>query len=191
MRLLDSVGPSRLSDTLRGFRQALRGLFEGSRVHAHGGRDAGSRDRRERGDLHAGRLRAARSAALSRRRPPRGAQRFRPGTRLGEDFNLAPEFFVEYREQADLLESVASLNFNTYTLRVDERVERVWMSNASLSLFETLGVVPQLGRLPTPEEGSQARRHQPSALARLVRRRPERASAAATRWPARCERWSA
>ncbi len=30
------------------------------------------------------------------------------------------------------------------------------MSNASLSLFETLGVTPQLGRLPTPEEGSQA-----------------------------------
>ncbi len=48
-----------------------------------------------------------------------------PGTRLGEDFNLAPEFFVEYREEADLLESVGSFNFNTYTLRADERVERV------------------------------------------------------------------
>jgi predicted permease len=79
-----------------------------------------------------------------------------PGTRLGDEFNLAPEFLIQYQEQADLLESVASYGINTYTLRVDERVERVWMSNPSLSLFETLGVAPELGRLPTPEEGAVA-----------------------------------
>jgi predicted permease len=79
-----------------------------------------------------------------------------PGTRLGDEFDLAPEFLVQYQQQADLLESVASYGINTYTLRVDERVERVWMSNPSLSLFETLGVAPELGRLPTPEEGALA-----------------------------------
>jgi len=79
-----------------------------------------------------------------------------PGTRLGDEFDLAPEFLIQYQEQADLLESVASYGINTYTLSVDERVERVWMSNPSLSLFETLGVAPELGRLPTPEEGALA-----------------------------------
>ncbi|HVS22962.1 MAG TPA: ABC transporter permease [Gammaproteobacteria bacterium] len=78
-----------------------------------------------------------------------------PGTDLGDEFNLAPEFLVEYQKQADLLENVASYGFNTYTLRAGERSERVWMSNPSLSLFATLGVIPELGRLPTPEEGSQ------------------------------------
>ena len=156
MSLLDSVGPSRLSDTLRGFRQALRGLLKapvftltavGTLGLAIGANAA---------------IFTLVDTVLLDPLPYRDADRLvvlkgsAPGTRLGEDFNLAPEFFVEYREQADLLESVASLNFNTYTLRVNERVERVWMSNASLSLFETLGVMPQLGRLPTPEEGSQA-----------------------------------
>ena len=188
---LDSVGRSRLSDTLRGFRQALRGLLKapvftltaiGTLGLAIGANAA---------------IFTLVDTVLLDPLPYRDADRLvvlkgsAPGTRLGENFNLAPEFFLEYQEQADLLESVGSLNFNTYTLRADERVERVWMSNASLSLFETLGVMPQLGRLPTPEEGSQAAVISHQALARLVWRRPECASAAATRWPARCARSSA
>jgi predicted permease len=78
-----------------------------------------------------------------------------PGTRVGENFNLAPEFFIEYQKEANLLESVASFNLNTYTLRANERAERIWMSNVSLSFFETLGVMPQLGRVPTAEDGPQ------------------------------------
>lgn len=79
-----------------------------------------------------------------------------PGTDFAPEFNLAPEFLIEYQKQAGLLENVASYGFNTYTLRTEERSERVWMSTPSLSLFETLGVTPELGRLPTPEEGSQS-----------------------------------
>jgi predicted permease len=78
-----------------------------------------------------------------------------PGTDFPAEFNLAPEFLMEFEKQADLLENVASYRFNTYTLRAGDRSERVWMSMPSLSLFETLGVAPELGRLPTPEEGSQ------------------------------------
>lgn len=78
-----------------------------------------------------------------------------PGTDLGDEFNLAPEFLIDYQKEAALLENVASYGFNTYTLRAEERVERVWMSTPSLSLFETLGVTPELGRVPTLEEGSQ------------------------------------
>jgi predicted permease len=75
-----------------------------------------------------------------------------PGTDVGENFNLANEFLIEYQENADLLEGVASFNTFTSTLRTDERVDRVVMSSPSLSLFEMLGVAPQLGRLPTVED---------------------------------------
>jgi predicted permease len=78
-----------------------------------------------------------------------------PGTDLGDEFNLAREFLIEYQKHADLLENVASYGFNTYTLRAGERVERVWMSTPSFSFFATLGVTPELGRLPTLDEGSQ------------------------------------
>jgi putative ABC transport system permease protein len=78
-----------------------------------------------------------------------------PGTDVGEEFGLAAEFLIEYQENADLLESVASYNSFTSTLRTDDRVDRVLMSNPSLSLFETLGVEPQIGRLPTPEDGDR------------------------------------
>lgn len=78
-----------------------------------------------------------------------------PGTRLGDEFDLAPEFLVEYQKEADLLENVASTGLNTFTLRAEGRAERVWMSYVSFSLFETLGVTPELGRVPTPDEGLQ------------------------------------
>ena len=77
-----------------------------------------------------------------------------PGTNLGDNFNLAPEFLREYEAQADLLENVGSYGLNTYTLQTDQRVERVWMSTPSISLFETLGVTPQLGRLPAVEDNA-------------------------------------
>jgi putative ABC transport system permease protein len=78
-----------------------------------------------------------------------------PGTDLEEE-DLAPEFLIEFMEQADLLENIAAYTMFTNTLRTDQRVERVWMSSVTLSLFETLGVTPRLGRLPTPEEGELA-----------------------------------
>ena len=78
-----------------------------------------------------------------------------PGTDVGEQFGLSTEFLIEYHENADLLEGVASYNTFTSTLRTDERVDRVAMSNPSLSLFEMLGVAPQLGRLPTVEDADR------------------------------------
>jgi predicted permease len=78
-----------------------------------------------------------------------------PGTDIGEDFGLSSEFLIEYSQSADLLESVASFNNFTSTFRTDDRVDRLLMSNPSLSLFETLGVQPLLGRLPVAEDGEQ------------------------------------
>src|SRR5687767_3202439 len=78
-----------------------------------------------------------------------------PGTDLGEEFGLSNEFLIEYSENADLLEGVASFNNFTSTFRTDDRVDRLLMSNPSLSLFEMLGVAPLLGRLPVAEDGEQ------------------------------------
>ena len=75
-----------------------------------------------------------------------------PGTDVGDEFYLANEFLLEYHENADLLESVASFSSFTSTLRTDERVDRVPMSNPSLALFEMFGVAPLIGRLPTVED---------------------------------------
>jgi putative ABC transport system permease protein len=75
-----------------------------------------------------------------------------PGSDLEDEFPLASEFLVQYREQSKLLESVSAYNSFTSTLRVGDRIERVRMSAPSTSVFETLGAQPVLGRLPVPED---------------------------------------
>lgn len=77
-----------------------------------------------------------------------------PGSDFPEEFGLATEFMVEYREQSKHIEDVAIYNSFTSTLRVDDRVERIRMSAPTPSLFTTLGAVPLLGRLPTVEDES-------------------------------------
>ncbi|HUF69895.1 MAG TPA: ABC transporter permease [Longimicrobiales bacterium] len=78
-----------------------------------------------------------------------------PGSDLPEEFGVSAEFFVQYSEQSTMLEDVALTNSFTSTLRADERVERVWMSSPTASLFSTLGVKPILGRLPVDEDESR------------------------------------
>ena len=51
-----------------------------------------------------------------------------PGSDLPEEFALSPEFYLQYREQADLLDGIAVYNSFTSTLRTDDRVERIRMS---------------------------------------------------------------
>ncbi len=75
-----------------------------------------------------------------------------PGSDLPPEFPLAPEFFVQYREQSQLIEEIATFNSFTNTLRAGDRIERVRMSSPTASLFDTLGVQPMLGRLPVPED---------------------------------------
>jgi predicted permease len=75
-----------------------------------------------------------------------------PGSDMPEQFGLAAEFLVHYREHSKLLEDLAFYNSFTNTLRVDDRVERIRMSAPTISVFATLGVTPILGRLPVPED---------------------------------------
>jgi predicted permease len=71
---------------------------------------------------------------------------------MPEEFPLAAEFLVQYRERSELLEDVSTYNSFTNTLRVGDRIERVRLSTPTTSLFSTLGVRPLLGRLPVPED---------------------------------------
>jgi putative ABC transport system permease protein len=73
-----------------------------------------------------------------------------PGSALPDEFGLSAEFVLHYGERSQLIEQIGSYNNFTNTLRVGDRVERVWMSSPPASLFATLGVAPALGRLPGP-----------------------------------------
>ena len=73
-----------------------------------------------------------------------------PGSDFPDEFPVAAEFFVHYREQSELLEDISTFNSFTSTLRVGDRIERVRMSAPTPSMFSTLGVKPVMGRLPVP-----------------------------------------
>ncbi len=71
-----------------------------------------------------------------------------PGTEMPEEFGLAPEFYLAFRAQSKLVDDISTVNSFTNTLRVGDRVERPGMSWPTSTQFSTLGVAPQLGRLP-------------------------------------------
>jgi putative ABC transport system permease protein len=75
-----------------------------------------------------------------------------PGTDVTGEFRPTPDFYLQYRDRADLLEDIGAYSWFTSTLRVGDRVERVPMSAVTPSVFSTLGVSPILGRLPAPED---------------------------------------
>src|SRR5205085_1052172 len=59
-----------------------------------------------------------------------------------------------YKENSKLLTGVSTfISLGTSTLRVGDRVERVGMAWPTNDLYSTLGVRPQLGRLPRTEDG--------------------------------------
>ncbi|MFN2548737.1 MAG: ADOP family duplicated permease [Myxococcales bacterium] len=75
-----------------------------------------------------------------------------PGSDLPERFDLGPEFYLHYKEGSKLLDGIFMFGAGTSTLRADTRVERVPMAWPTIDMFTTLGVRPQLGRLPVPED---------------------------------------
>ena len=76
-----------------------------------------------------------------------------PGSDLPEQFGLGNDFYLHYKENSKLLDGVFIFGGGTSTLRTENRVERVGMAWPSNDMYSTLGVRPQLGRLPTPEDG--------------------------------------
>jgi predicted permease len=79
-----------------------------------------------------------------------------PGSDLPERFGLGAEFYLHYKERSKLIDGVSSFDGGMSTLRSNDRVERVPMAWPSNDVYATLGVRPQLGRLPVPEDGNRA-----------------------------------
>ena len=75
-----------------------------------------------------------------------------PGSEMPPEFQVAPEFYLQYSEQSKLLEDIAIYWGGTSTLRANDRVERIRMGFPTNSLYSTLGVQPILGRLPVAED---------------------------------------
>lgn len=76
-----------------------------------------------------------------------------PGSDLPARFDLGRDFYLQYKEHSKLLDGVFLFGGGTSTLRTENRVERIGMAWTSIDMFSTLGVSPQLGRLPVPEDG--------------------------------------
>ena len=78
-----------------------------------------------------------------------------PGSDLPGEFSVGPEFYVWYRDDANLLEDIGMFAPVQSTARTEERVDRLFMVQGTSSLFTTLGVKPQLGRLPNKDDDQQ------------------------------------
>ena len=76
-----------------------------------------------------------------------------PGSDLPERFGVGPEFYVHYKERSKLIDGLFVFAAGRSTLRTESRVERVAMAWPTNDMYATLGVRPQLGRLPVPEDG--------------------------------------
>ena len=71
-----------------------------------------------------------------------------PGSDFPSEFGVSSEFYVQYSERSELIESLSTFNSFTNTLRLDDRIERVRMSWPTWTFFDTLQAVPMMGRLP-------------------------------------------
>jgi predicted permease len=75
-----------------------------------------------------------------------------PGSDLSPRFGLSQEFYLHYKERSQLLDGIFMFGAGTSTLRTENRVERVPMAFPTNDIYTTLGVRPQLGRLPVAED---------------------------------------
>ena len=75
-----------------------------------------------------------------------------PGSDLPERFGPGTEFYLHYKERSRLVEGVFVFASGTSTLRAENRVERIPMAFPTNDMYAALGVRPQLGRLPIPED---------------------------------------
>jgi len=76
-----------------------------------------------------------------------------PGSDLPERFSVGPEFYLHYKERSKLIDGIFVFDAGTSTFRTANRVERIRMAWPSNDMYATLGVRPQLGRLPVAEDG--------------------------------------
>jgi predicted permease len=75
-----------------------------------------------------------------------------PGSDLPARFTVGREFYLHYKERSKLIDNAFMFTGGMSTFRTDQRVERVGMTWVTNDMYATLGVRPQLGRLPVDED---------------------------------------
>lgn len=75
------------------------------------------------------------------------------GSDLPERFAVGPEFYLHYKGRSKLLDGIFVVTSDASTFRTPNRVERVPYASPTNDMYATVGVRPQLGRLPVPEDG--------------------------------------
>jgi predicted permease len=79
-----------------------------------------------------------------------------PGSDLPSEYDLGNEWYVHYKERSNLLSGIFTFSYGTSTFRSENRVERVPMAWPTNDMYATLGVRPQLGRLPVATDNDDA-----------------------------------
>jgi predicted permease len=78
-----------------------------------------------------------------------------PGTDQPPEFGVPDELYFEYRESVPGLEDIGLYGTGSATSRADGQVDQLFLTQATPSFFTTLGAQPQLGRLPTDDDGNR------------------------------------
>jgi predicted permease len=79
-----------------------------------------------------------------------------PGTDRPDRFDPGSEVYVHYKENSKLAAGMFTFGAGTSTLRTSDRVERIEMAWPTNGMYATLGVRPQLGRLPVESDNDDA-----------------------------------
>jgi predicted permease len=75
-----------------------------------------------------------------------------PGTDQPEEFGVPDELYFEYRDSVPAIEDAALYGTGSSTTRAEGQVDQLFVTQATPSLFSTLGAQPLLGRLPNDKD---------------------------------------
>ena len=78
-----------------------------------------------------------------------------PGTDQPEEFGVPDELFFEYKASAPAIEDAAIYGTGSSTSRAEGHVDQLFMTQATLGFFPTLGAVPLHGRLPNDSDAGR------------------------------------
>ncbi len=78
-----------------------------------------------------------------------------PGSDMPERFPVGADFYLNYKDRSKLIDGIFGFGAGTSTFRTENRVERIGMAWPTIDMYTTLGIRPQLGRLPVPEDGDR------------------------------------
>ena len=78
-----------------------------------------------------------------------------PGTDLPDEVGVPDELYFEYRETVPGLEDMGVYGTGSSTTRAEGHTEQLFLTNATPSVFTTLGARPILGRLPTEDDDNR------------------------------------